>query len=66
MNYVLIALNRSMKQLMLSIILIDLSANTVPEVLNDFARELKRLQIDLPVTARPLTFGTLDWWRPRR
>ena len=36
----------------------DLSANTVPEVLNDFARELKRLQIDLPVTARPLTFGT--------
>ncbi len=36
----------------------DLSANTVPEVLNDFARELKRLKIDLPVTARPLTFGT--------
>ena len=36
----------------------DLAANTVPEVLNDFARELKRLDIDLPVTARPLTFGT--------
>ncbi len=36
----------------------DLAANTVPEVLNDFARELKRLNIDLPVTARPLTFGT--------
>ena len=36
----------------------DLALNTVPEVLNDFARELKRLDIDLPVTARPLTFGT--------
>lgn len=36
----------------------DLVKNTVPEVLNDFARELKRLNIDLPVTARPLTFGT--------
>ncbi|MEJ6760407.1 MAG: phosphoenolpyruvate carboxylase [Candidatus Planktophila sp.] len=36
----------------------DLATNTVPEVLNDFARELKRLGIDLPVTARPLTFGT--------
>ncbi len=36
----------------------DLSANTVPEVLNDFARELKRLKVELPVTARPLTFGT--------
>jgi len=36
----------------------DLATNTVPEVLNDFARELKRLEIDLPVTARPLTFGT--------
>ena len=36
----------------------ELAENTVPEVLNDFARELKRLQIDLPVTARPLTFGT--------
>ncbi len=36
----------------------DLATNTVPEVLNDFARELKRLDIDLPVTARPLTFGT--------
>jgi phosphoenolpyruvate carboxylase len=36
----------------------DLSSKTVPEVLNDFARELKRLKIDLPVTARPLTFGT--------
>ena len=36
----------------------DLARNTVPEVLNDFARELKRLDIDLPVGARPLTFGT--------
>jgi phosphoenolpyruvate carboxylase len=36
----------------------DLAKNTVPEVLNDFARELKRLDIDLPVDARPLTFGT--------
>ena len=36
----------------------DLATNTVPEVLNDFARELKRLGIELPVTARPLTFGT--------
>ena len=36
----------------------DLAKNTVPEVLNDFARELKRLNIDLPVQARPLTFGT--------
>ena len=36
----------------------DLARNTVPEVLNDFARELKRLDIDVPVTARPLTFGT--------
>lgn len=36
----------------------DLATNTVPEVLNDFVRELKRLQIELPVTARPLNFGT--------
>jgi phosphoenolpyruvate carboxylase len=36
----------------------DLAKQTVPEVLNDFARELKRLNIVLPVTARPLTFGT--------
>ena len=36
----------------------DLARNTVPEVLNDFARELKRLDIEVPVTARPLTFGT--------
>ena len=36
----------------------DLAKQTVPEVLNDFARELKRINIELPVTARPLTFGT--------
>ena len=36
----------------------DLASTTVPEVLNDFARELKRLGIELPVTSRPLTFGT--------
>ena len=36
----------------------DLARNTVPEVLADFSREIKRLGIELPVTARPLTFGT--------
>ena len=36
----------------------DLATTTVPEVLNDFVRELKRLKIELPVTARPLNFGT--------
>ncbi len=36
----------------------DLATHTVPEVLNDFARELKRLDIQLPATSRPLTFGT--------
>jgi phosphoenolpyruvate carboxylase len=36
----------------------DLATKTVPEVLNDFARELKRLKVELPVTARPLSFGT--------
>lgn len=36
----------------------DLARTTVPEVLNEFAYELKRIGIDLPVTARPLTFGT--------
>jgi phosphoenolpyruvate carboxylase len=36
----------------------DLAKQTIPEVLNDFARELKRLDVELPVTARPLTFGT--------
>jgi phosphoenolpyruvate carboxylase len=36
----------------------DLARTTVPEVLNEFAHELKRLGVQLPVTARPLTFGT--------
>ncbi|MSO16562.1 MAG: phosphoenolpyruvate carboxylase [Candidatus Planktophila sp.] len=36
----------------------DLATTTVPEVLNDFARELKRIGVELPVTSRPLTFGT--------
>ena len=36
----------------------DLASTTVPEVLNEFAHELKRVGVDLPVTARPLTFGT--------
>jgi len=36
----------------------DLARTTVPEVLNEFAHELKRLGIELPVTAKPLTFGT--------
>lgn len=35
----------------------DLFKLTVPEVLNDFAIQMKRLGIDLPVTARPLSFG---------
>ena len=36
----------------------DLFRQTVPEVLNDFAREIKRIGIDVPVTARPLSFGS--------
>ena len=36
----------------------DLFRQTVPEVLNDFAREMKRIGIDVPVTARPLSFGS--------
>jgi phosphoenolpyruvate carboxylase len=36
----------------------DLARTTVPEVLNEFAHELKRLGVELPVTAKPLTFGT--------
>ena len=36
----------------------DLFRQTVPEVLNDFAREMKRLDIEIPVTARPLSFGS--------
>lgn len=36
----------------------DLARTTVPEVLNEFAYELKRVGVELPVTARPLTFGT--------
>jgi len=36
----------------------DLFRLTVPEVLDDFARELKRLKIDLSPTATPLTFGS--------
>lgn len=36
----------------------DLSRHTMPRVLNDFAREMKRLDIDVPVTARPFTFGS--------
>lgn len=36
----------------------DLSRYTMPRVLNDFAREMKRLDIDIPVTARPFTFGS--------
>jgi phosphoenolpyruvate carboxylase len=35
----------------------DLFKLTVPEVLNDFAIQMKRLDIDVPVTARPLSFG---------
>ena len=36
----------------------DLARTTVPEVLNEFAHQIKRLGVELPVTARPLTFGT--------
>jgi len=36
----------------------DLFHQTVPEVLNDFAREMKRIGIEVPVTARPLSFGS--------
>ena len=36
----------------------DLARSTVPEVLNEFAHQIKRLGVELPVTARPLTFGT--------
>ena len=35
----------------------DLFTQTVPEVLNDFAKELKRIGVIVPVTARPLSFG---------
>ncbi len=36
----------------------DLFRHTVPEVLDDFARELKRLNINLSPTAKPLSFGS--------
>lgn len=36
----------------------DLARNTMPEVLNDFAREMNRVGVEVPVTARPLTFGS--------
>ena len=36
----------------------DLFRFTLPEVLDEFARELKRLGIDLPPTATPFTFGS--------
>jgi len=36
----------------------DLFAMTVPEVLDDFARELARLGVTISPTARPLSFGT--------
>lgn len=36
----------------------DLFRLTIPEVLDDFARELSRLGIQLPPTATPLTFGS--------
>ena len=35
----------------------DLFTQTVPEVLNDFAKEMKRIDVEVPVTARPLSFG---------
>jgi phosphoenolpyruvate carboxylase len=36
----------------------DLFRQTVPEVLNDFAREMNRIDVVVPVTARPLSFGS--------
>lgn len=36
----------------------DLFHLTIPEVLDEFARELKRIGVDLPPTSRPLSFGT--------
>ncbi|MFZ9225918.1 MAG: phosphoenolpyruvate carboxylase [Candidatus Nanopelagicaceae bacterium] len=36
----------------------DLLRYTMPEVLDDFARELKRLKIDLSPTSTPFTFGS--------
>ena len=36
----------------------DLFRQTVPEVLNDFAREMKRIDVVVPVTSRPLSFGS--------
>jgi phosphoenolpyruvate carboxylase len=36
----------------------DLFTHTVPEVLDDFARELARLGVTISPTARPLSFGT--------
>ena len=35
----------------------DLFTQTVPEVLNDFAKEMKRIDVEVPLTARPLSFG---------
>ena len=31
---------------------------TVPEILDQFSKELKRIGIEVPITARPLSFGT--------
>ena len=36
----------------------DLFQVTVPEVLDEFARQIRRIGVDLPVTARPLSFGS--------
>ena len=36
----------------------ELLYETVPEVLAEFAREIKRLGVELPLSARPLRFGT--------
>ncbi len=36
----------------------ELFANTVPEVLDDFARELERIGVIVDPTSRPLSFGT--------
>jgi phosphoenolpyruvate carboxylase len=36
----------------------DLFKLIIPEVLNDFKNEIKRLGVDLPLDARPLSFGS--------
>lgn len=36
----------------------DLFKQTLPEVLDEFSKEVKRIGVELPITARPISFGT--------